>query len=71
VELTRLSDFLEVIKDKPGIAIMADRGFTIKDMLDKFQIELNIPPFLNERKQLPSGEVEQGRKVAAVHIHVE
>ena len=26
VELTKLSGFLEVIKDKPGIAIMADRG---------------------------------------------
>ena len=71
VELTKLSGFLEVIEDKPGIAIMADRGFTIKDMLDKLQIELNIPPFLNERKQLPSGEVDQGRKIAAVRIHVE
>ena len=71
VELTRLSGFLEAIEDKPGIAIMADRGFTIKDMLDNLQIELNIPPFLNERKQLPSGEVDQGRKIAAVRIHVE
>ena len=71
VELTKLSGFLEVIEDKPGIAIMADRGFTIKDMLDKLQIELNIPPFLNERKQLPSDEVDQGRKTAALHIHVE
>ena len=50
---------------------MADRGFTIKDMLDKLQIELNIPPFCNERKELPSGEIDQGRKIAAVCIHVE
>ena len=71
VELTKLSGFLEVIEDKPGIAIMADRGFTIKDMLDKLHIELNIPPFLNERKQLPSDKVDLGRKIAALRIHVE
>ena len=29
VELTRVSGFLDCLKDKPGISIMADRGFTI------------------------------------------
>ena len=33
VELTRVSGLLNCIEDKPGISIMADRGFTIKDML--------------------------------------
>ena len=30
VELTRYSGFLTTLRDKPGVSIMADRGFTIK-----------------------------------------
>ena len=32
VELTSVSGLLTALEDKPGISIMADRGFTIKDM---------------------------------------
>lgn len=39
---------------------MADRGFTIKDMLQAVGAELNIPPFLEGRQQLPAGEVQEG-----------
>ena len=71
VELTKLSGLLEKLDDKPGIAVMADRGFTIKDTLAKLNIELNIPPFLEGRKQLSSSEVDAGRKIASVRIHME
>ena len=57
-------------KDKPGISIMADRGFTIKDMLKDIGI-LNIPPFMERRTQLSSKEVQEGRRIASVRIHVE
>ena len=60
VELTKLSGLLEKLEDKPGISIMADRGFTIKDLLAKLNIELNIPPFLNEQKQLTASDVQAG-----------
>ena len=30
---------------------MADRGFMIQEMLDKLNIKLNVPPFLDERQQ--------------------
>ena len=46
VELTRLSGFLNKLQDKSGISIMADRGFTIRDILKELNIELNIPPFM-------------------------
>ena len=49
VELTRVSGLLTALEDKPGISIMADRGFTIKDMLKELIIDLNIPPFLDGR----------------------
>ena len=71
VELTNLSGLLESLEDKPGVAVMADRGFTIKDILAKLNIELNIPPFLDGRKQLSASEVDAGRKIASVRIHVE
>ena len=71
VELTRTCGFLDTLTDKPGISIMADRGFTIKDMLKQLNIELNIPPFLEGRQQLPLQEIEKGRKIASLRIHVE
>ena len=71
IELTRRSGFLTKLEDKPGISIMADRGFTIKDILRELGINLNIPPFLEGRKQLSSSDVEAGRKIASLRIHVE
>eukprot|EP00731_Ephydatia_muelleri_P006806 Em0003g1054a len=60
VELTRISGFLVKLEDKPGISIMVDQGFTVKDMLEKLGIDLNIPPFLDGRQQLPYEEIEAG-----------
>ena len=71
VELTRESGFLKTIDDKPGISIMADRGFTIRSMLDEIGVKLNMPPFLDGRAQLPAKEIQEGRKIASLRIHVE
>ena len=71
VELTRESGFLKTIDDKPGISIMADRGFTIRDMLNDIGVKLNMPPFLEGRAQLPAREIQEGRKIASLRIHVE
>ena len=71
VELTRVCGILTTLKDKPGISIMADRGFTIKNMLKELNVELNIPPFLDRRQQLPLQEIQEGRKIASLRIHVE
>ena len=60
VELTRTCGFLTALSDKPGISIIADRGFIIKNMLKDLNIELNIPPFLDGRRQLPPQEVAVG-----------
>ena len=50
---------------------MADHDFTIKEMLKDIGIELNIPPFMEGHEKLPAKEVEQGRHIASVSIHVE
>lgn len=71
VDLTRVSGFLQELDGKDGISVMADRGFTIKDQLKEINVELNIPPFLDGRQQLPADEVECGRQIASLRIHVE
>ena len=71
VELTRVSGFIQKLEGRSGISIMADRGFTIKDQLQEIGVDLNIPPFLEGRKQLPAEEVKKGRQIASVRIHVE
>ena len=50
---------------------MADRGFTIKGLLQNLGIELNLPPFMKGRPQLPAQEVQEGRTIAHLRIHVE
>ena len=50
---------------------MADRGFTVKDMLKPLNIELNLPPFMEGRQQLRASEVQEGRRIASLRIHVE
>ncbi len=69
-ELTRCSGLLLKLEGKQNISVMADRGFTIRDQLH-LGIELNIPPFLDGRKQLPVEAVQQGRSIASLRIHVE
>ena len=66
VELTRTSGFFTQLKDKPGILIMADRGFTINEMLQAIRDELNIPRFMEGWQQLSAEEVHQGRSIASV-----
>ena len=71
VELTCTCGFLEKPNDKPGIPTMADRRFTVKDMFKELIIDLNISPFFEGRTILPTGKVDEGRKIASLHIHVE
>ena len=66
VELTRVSGFIQKLEGRNGISIMADRGFTIKDMLQEIGVDLNIPPFLEGQKLLPAEEVKKGRQIASV-----
>lgn len=40
-------------------------------MLKKLNIELNLPPFMEGRQQLPAEDVCVGRSIATLHIHIE
>lgn len=53
-----------------GDEVMADRGFTISDLLYPLQVKLNIPAF-SQGKQLSEEDVTETRRIAQVRIHVE
>ncbi|XP_056096639.1 uncharacterized protein LOC130100300 [Rhinichthys klamathensis goyatoka] len=67
--ITINSGFLEALR--PGDEVMADRGFTIRDVLHERKVKLNIPAFTHKRGQLTNEEVTRTRRVANVRIHVE
>ena len=66
VEVSELLDKLE-----PRDEIMADKGFTIQDLLIPHGIRLNIPPFLQKNKQMAANDVFLTKKIARLRVHVE
>lgn len=66
--ITENSGFLDYIEE--GDLVMADKGFTIGDLLAKRKAFLNIPPFLR-KKQFTVDEIEETKSIATVRIHVE
>ena len=67
--ITMDSGFLDYLR--AGDEVMADRGFTIRDLLNERKVSLNIPAFTNRRNQLTNEEITRTRRVANVRIHVE
>ena len=51
-------------------SIMADKGFTIQDLLP-LGVSLNIPPFLGSSAQMPAQDVVHTQEIASLCIHVE
>jgi hypothetical protein len=69
VEITKLSGLLDLIEQ--GDDIMADKGFTIKKILEEKGATLNIPDFLRKKKQFSVSEIENTEQIAQLRIHVE
>ena len=63
------SGFLD--KLVPGQRILADRGFTARDLLAKRRAFLTIPSFLRSQRKLTSQQAMETRKIASVRIKVE
>ena len=68
-ELVERSGFLQLLQR--GDEVMADRGFTIENLLTPLGVGLNIPPFLVGRQQLDPSEVVDTQQIASLRIHVE
>ena len=55
----------------PGDVILADRGFDISESVAAWAVTVTLPAFIRGKKQLSGIDVEQTRRIANVHIHVE
>ena len=56
---------------KPYDLVLADRGFTVQELLNPLQVELKIPSFLKARKPLSAAEELEMCCIAKARIHVE
>lgn len=68
-EIVIQSGFLDKIN--PNDLVLADRGFTIEDLLAEKGARLNIPPFLSGRPNFTLGETRKTKIIARARIHVE
>lgn len=49
---------------------MADKGFTVQDLLP-LGVGLNIPPFLGSQGQMSPEDVVKTQSIASLRVHVE
>lgn len=68
-QLTEECGLLDLLE--PGDSVMADKGFTIADLLEKRGCTLNIPPFRGNTIQFTTEDVHETQEIASLRIHVE
>lgn len=68
-EIVERSGFLKLEFDN-GDTVMADKGFTIEDLLP-LGVTLNIPPFLGSNSQMTAEDVIKTQEIASIRVHVE
>ena len=51
-----------------GDSVMADKGFDIKDLLFKYGVRLNIPPFKKGETQMTPEDLMTTKKIAGVRM---
>ena len=56
---------------QPGDQILADRGFTVQDLVGLYCAEVKVPPFTKGKKQLSRLESDTACQLSRVRIHVE
>ncbi|XP_071148569.1 uncharacterized protein [Mytilus edulis] len=68
-QITLESGILDLLDENDSV--MADKGFTIKDLLDKKNCTLNMPPFKGISAQFTTEQVFETQEIAKLRIHVE
>jgi len=68
-EIVRRSGFLDQ-QFIDGDSVMADKGFTIQDLLP-LNVSLNLPPFLGSDAQMSEEDIIKTQQIASVRIHIE
>ncbi|XP_071123749.1 uncharacterized protein [Mytilus edulis] len=68
-ESTSECDILDLLEQSDSV--MADKGFTISDLVAKRQCALNIPSFRGIKDKFSTAEVFQTQEIVQLRIHVE
>lgn len=55
----------------PGDLILADRGFNVKEEVQLYCAEIQVPAYTKGKKQLSPVDIEYSRNLSRVRIHVE
>ena len=58
-------------KVTPGKSLMVDRGFEIQDLILKYHLLLNSPPFKGKQRSLSLADVRRTQRITRLRIHVE
>ena len=69
-EIVERSGFLN-LPFSNGDSVMADKGFTIEDIILPLGVSLNIPPFLGMSDQMSAEYVIAIQEISSLRIHVE
>ena len=56
---------------EPNDVVLADHGFSVRELLNPLQVELRIPSFLKGRGSLTAAEELETRRIAKACIHLE
>ena len=77
-EITKESGLLSVLEQllskgmlKSGDGVMVDKGFPIRNEVEKLGLVLHIPPMAPGEGQMSGGDVQSTKKIAAHRVHVE
>ena len=68
-ELVKRSGLLDLLE--PGDQILADKGFTIQDLLAPIGCELSIPAFLSSKGQFTKKDLAKRKQIHNLRVHVE
>lgn len=68
-ELKISSGLIDLLDENDSV--MADKGFTIRDVLLKKNCQLNIPPFRGSAPQFSTDEIFDTQEIASLRNHVE
>ena len=68
-QITLSDGFMDNIM--PGDLVLADRGFTIKDVMIQRQATIDIPPSSSGVDQMSRADVKKTKHIASKRIHVE
>jgi len=56
---------------QPGDSIMADKGFSIQDLMAVHDVHVNIPTFLKKTNRFHPKVLNRDRKIASKRVHIE